>query len=172
MYQLALVLGTGSSDTLGNDLPLLSDAPLKPFFVFVIDVVLFGGTKPARALLARDLVVSVPPRSSLCSLFQRCHSPMSIDGSRVRWHIVRVIVVWLMFVTREHPPVTASTSQRMAQHYCAFLSVAGSSNNGSRIGAGTGAASTSIGIAASLAFAAIAFLSSLIVRYRRTISSS
>jgi hypothetical protein len=65
MYQLALVFGARSGDTLGNNLPLFSDEALQPLLVLVVDVLLFGSAEPARTLLAWDLVVPIPSWSSL-----------------------------------------------------------------------------------------------------------
>ena len=65
VYQLALVFGARSGNTLGNNLSLLGDEALQPLLILVVDVLLFGSAEPARTLLAWDLVVSIPPWSSL-----------------------------------------------------------------------------------------------------------
>ena len=70
VHELALVFGARSCDALWDDLPLFGDESLQSFFVLVVDVLFLRGAKPARTLLARDLVVSVPPWSSLRSFFQ------------------------------------------------------------------------------------------------------
>jgi hypothetical protein len=67
--KLALVLGTGTGDALRNDLALFRDESLEALFVFVVDVLLLGRAEPARALFARDLIVTITPWSALCSFF-------------------------------------------------------------------------------------------------------
>lgn len=65
MYQLALVFGARSGNTLGNNLPLLGDEALQPLLILVVNILFFGSAEPARTLLAGNLVVPIPPWSSL-----------------------------------------------------------------------------------------------------------
>jgi hypothetical protein len=78
VHELTLVPGTSSRNPLWDDLSLLGDESLQLLLVFVVDILFFGGTEPARAFLARDLAVSVTPLSSLLSFFQVSDLLMSI----------------------------------------------------------------------------------------------
>jgi hypothetical protein len=70
VHELALVFGARPCYALRDDLPLFRDESLQAFFVLVVDVFFLGGAESARTLLARELVVFVPSRPSLCSFFQ------------------------------------------------------------------------------------------------------
>jgi hypothetical protein len=59
--KLPLVLGAGSRDPLGNDLPLLVHAPAKPFLILVVNVNVFAVAEPACPLLPLLLFFPLGP---------------------------------------------------------------------------------------------------------------